>query len=178
MRSPLVALACVILVPVARGINFDFEADQLTDDDVVDFSAVAFGTSSQQSSRAALECLTFPGNADWPTDEEWNQLNTTLGGALLKPTPPGAVCYKGAQYDAAKCRSLVLTGGFSRVYLDDPVSVLTRWTEGDTCPAMLYPTGNCTQGGFPVYVVKATTVRHIQAGINFARNKNIRLVVK
>lgn len=40
------------------------------------------------------------------------------------------------------------------------------------------PDGNCTLGGYPVYVINATTVAHVQLGINFARNSNLRLVVK
>ncbi|KAJ6545532.1 hypothetical protein B0H19DRAFT_1075824 [Mycena capillaripes] len=40
------------------------------------------------------------------------------------------------------------------------------------------PIGNCSLGGFPVYIVNATTVKHVQLGVNFARNKGIRLVVK
>lgn len=38
--------------------------------------------------------------------------------------------------------------------------------------------GTCTVGGFPSYVVKATNVAQIQLAVNFARNLNIRLVVK
>lgn len=33
-------------------------------------------------------------------------------------------------------------------------------------------------GGFPMYVINATTPKHIQAGVNFARNSGVRLVVK
>jgi hypothetical protein len=36
----------------------------------------------------------------------------------------------------------------------------------------------CTLGGYPVYAVNATTVAHIQLAVNFARNQDIRLVVK
>jgi FAD/FMN-containing dehydrogenase len=36
----------------------------------------------------------------------------------------------------------------------------------------------CTLGGFPSYAVKATNVFQIQLAINFARNLNLRLVVK
>ncbi|KAJ9133904.1 6-hydroxy-D-nicotine oxidase [Coniochaeta hoffmannii] len=37
---------------------------------------------------------------------------------------------------------------------------------------------NCTQGGFPVYAVKVSSVTHVQLAVNFARNNNIRLVIK
>lgn len=38
--------------------------------------------------------------------------------------------------------------------------------------------GNCTIGGFPEYAVNATNTAQIQLAINFARNNNLRLVVK
>ncbi|KAL2266754.1 hypothetical protein VTJ83DRAFT_6106 [Remersonia thermophila] len=52
------------------------------------------------------------------------------------------------------------------------------WPQGGTCRLALNTAGECTRGGYPEYVVNATTVKHIQAAINFARNKNIRLVIK
>lgn len=39
-------------------------------------------------------------------------------------------------------------------------------------------TDTCTLGGYPSYVVNASAVSDIQLAINFARNSNIRLVVK
>jgi FAD/FMN-containing dehydrogenase len=63
---------------------------------------------------------------------------------------------------------------------DHPISTHSHWSSGTSCP----PTSSspnstaCTQGGFPVYVIDARTTRHIQLAINFARNANIRLVVK
>lgn len=50
--------------------------------------------------------------------------------------------------------------------------------EGLTCKPELGPNGQCTIGGYPVYVVNAKCVYHIQLAVNLARNLNIRLVVK
>lgn len=36
----------------------------------------------------------------------------------------------------------------------------------------------CTVGGYPLYVVDARNAWDVQAAVNFARNKNIRLVIK
>lgn len=36
----------------------------------------------------------------------------------------------------------------------------------------------CLQGAYPTYVVNASTVAQVQLAVNFARNSNIRLVVK
>jgi FAD/FMN-containing dehydrogenase len=38
--------------------------------------------------------------------------------------------------------------------------------------------GDCTLGGFPVYSVNVSNVGQIQLAVNFARNANLRLVIK
>lgn len=38
--------------------------------------------------------------------------------------------------------------------------------------------GNCTHGGFPPYAVNVGNVGQIQLAVNFARNANLRLVIK
>lgn len=38
--------------------------------------------------------------------------------------------------------------------------------------------GTCTHGGYPVYAVNISNVGQIQLAINFARNANLRLVIK
>jgi FAD/FMN-containing dehydrogenase len=61
---------------------------------------------------------------------------------------------------------------------DDPASVGFPLFEGRTCLPVNAPDGNCTVGGYPTYVVNVTTVRQIQLAVNFARNANLRLVIK
>jgi hypothetical protein len=177
MRSFIVSYLWVISSQVVQGALPDFEAIQLGADHIDDFPGVEFGDDNAQN-RMGPECKSFPGDDDWPTDLEWRRLNTTLGGALLRPVPPAAVCYQGPSYDAAKCNDLVTNFPRTHAYLEDPLTVLTQWTQGNTCMPSFNATGNCTHGGFPVYVVNATNVRHVQAAVNFARNKNLRLIIK
>jgi hypothetical protein len=40
------------------------------------------------------------------------------------------------------------------------------------------PTNNCTLGAYPNYAVNVSNVAQIQLAVNFARNANLRLVVK
>jgi hypothetical protein len=40
------------------------------------------------------------------------------------------------------------------------------------------PSGQCTLGYYGPYVLMAKTVEHIQAGVNFARERNLRLVIR
>ncbi|KAK3311743.1 hypothetical protein B0H66DRAFT_482832 [Apodospora peruviana] len=183
MRSVLTILTGSVLLTAAVSGSFPFETIQLTEADVGNFSSISFGTRDAAKPLAddAPECRAFPGSSDWPTDEEWKQLNVSLGGALLRPIPVASACYKAGDfntYNAATCRYLVQQAGRSHFWLDDPLSTLTQWPQGATCQPALNPVGNCTRGGSPEYVVNATTVKHIQAAVNFARNKNVRLVIK
>jgi hypothetical protein len=64
--------------------------------------------------------------------------------------------------------------------VSDPASMLSPLYQGNTClpPNIAGANATCTLGGYPSYVIKATTVKQIQIGVTFARNANIRLVVK
>ncbi|KAI0403288.1 FAD binding domain-containing protein [Xylaria palmicola] len=179
MRLPIVT---TILTFIARAkcINFPFEAIVLKEEDIGNFSAITFGDRATASPvYDGPECKAYPGSAAWPLEAEWAQLNSTLSGALLKPVPVAAVCYDGPFKDTNRCNFLLRNTSSSRFYINDPLTVLTTWPQGDTCYASASTTGlNCTQGGFPSYVVNVTTVKQIQAAVNFARNKHLRLVVK
>ncbi len=174
MRS--LSVLSIVVPAVSAAVNFPFESIQLADADIGKFSAIAFGNKSALTPGPG--CKAYPGTAAWPPDDEWARLNSSLGGALLKPSPPGAVCYPGPLQDAKQCQFLLFNSFSSRFYIDDPLTVLTSWPQGDTCTPSLWPQGNCTQGGFPLYVVNATTVKQIQTASNFACNRNVRLVIK
>lgn len=60
---------------------------------------------------ANYDCKCFPGDSCWPKAQDWQKLNTTVGGNLIVSTPPAASCYNTFEgplgnidtYDAAKC---------------------------------------------------------------------------
>jgi len=182
MMLSLVLLALYFSAVSNAAINFAYEAVQLTPEFIKANQALEFQDISSARSAAddssAPRCRYQPGDEGWPTEEEWAAFNTSLGGKLLKPVPPGAACYRGPYFNQTQCDFLVGPAKDTRFYLDDPLTALTSWTEGSTCLAVANATGNCTQGGFPVFVVNATTVRDIQMAVNFARNKNLRLNIK
>ena len=64
---------------------------------------------------------------------------------------------------------------------DDPTIPFGQWQLNNPCPIprdSTPPDSACNYTSFPQYVVNATTVKHIQAAVNFARNNNIRLTIK
>jgi hypothetical protein len=177
MHYSLVSVLGCGLLSVVAAVNFPFEEVHLTDEDIAKNRALAFGDAGGSPVPRA-ECRAFPGTDDWPPDAEWARLKEAMGGALLKPAPAAAACYAGEFENRSQCRYLLTDIDDTRFYLDDPLTVLNEWPQGNTCPLELNPTKNCTQGGFPEYVVNVSTVAHVQMAVNFARNKNLRLVIK
>src|SRR5689334_2151957 len=50
----------------------------------------ASGTAPQAN---VSRCKVYPGDAEWPSDDAWSQLNDLSGGRLIAdPTPLAAVC--------------------------------------------------------------------------------------
>ncbi|KAK0701574.1 hypothetical protein B0T26DRAFT_865327 [Lasiosphaeria miniovina] len=171
-----------VIASIAEGLGFDFfDADlQLTEQDIHNFKAIEFASApASEIEKTNPRCKNFPGDGAWPTETEWSQLNSSVGGALLKPVPPASVCYHSSPaFNEAACNFLLNNASRTSFYFDDPVTIFNYWAQGNTCLPAENPTGNCTQGGYPVYVVNATSVKQVQAAVNFARNRNIRLVIK
>lgn len=181
MAAAFILLHTLIYTAVLIGLvqgALDFESVQLKEKDVAKFPGGAFPKKGAKPQPSKARCKAFPGSDDWPSISEWRRLNASLDGALINTDPPAVVCYPGPSYDAAQCSFLVNNASSTHFYIDDPISVLTTWPQGNTCLPALHPTGNCTRGGYPSYIVNATTVKHIQLAINFARNNNVRLIIK
>jgi hypothetical protein len=178
---------CSVGFKTQRGL-FDFEK-QLLDNASVAGSCIRFqghvdndiprpiGTNVTKHA-----CKAFPGNADWPHDDVWKELGASLNGTLLKPAPASSVCYNAttyANYNTAACANITRGWATELVRMDHPIEPVSPMFEGLTC---LPPTPGvasiCTQGGYPVYIVNVSTAAHVQAAVNFARNQNVRLVVK
>ncbi|KAJ5516393.1 hypothetical protein N7527_007953 [Penicillium freii] len=59
---------------------------------------------------SSASCRYIPGDAGWPTENQWQALNMTVGGRLLATNPIAHVCHDPA-YSAADCENLQETWG-------------------------------------------------------------------
>jgi hypothetical protein len=143
---------------------------------ILSFLAATIASPTPVSTAADSQCKFIPGQQGWPTVQEWEQLNSTVQGRLLKPTPPGAACFEEyAFYDEGACASIRTGFKDSSWHANDPISNMWQNYNNYSC----LPDGpGCDGSGFPVYVVKATTATDIKAAVDFAREKNIRLNIK
>ncbi|KAJ3580014.1 hypothetical protein NPX13_g554 [Xylaria arbuscula] len=136
--------------------------------------------STEKDNRSLVTgCKTYPGDKLWPVQAVWKVFDLLTGGALIKTIPVGAVCYTNNEhYDADKCQNILDHWTESATHADDPTSVMSPLFQGKTCMPQNGNDSTCELGGFPSYAVNISTVAQIQLAINFARNTNVRLVVK
>jgi hypothetical protein len=129
------------------------------------------------NSQSQSKCKATPGSADWPSTASWSALNDSISGQLIKTTPPGAVCHPDQPtYNPVACLA-VQAGWLTTVFhTDNPVSSIENNWNNDTC--LPVPTVPCSGEGYPVYVVNATCAEDVKKGVDFARENNVRLIVK
>ncbi|KAK6211538.1 isoamyl alcohol oxidase (FAD binding domain-containing protein) [Colletotrichum tabaci] len=127
--------------------------------------------------RAAGDCKCFPGDACWPATAQWNALNTTVGGNLIATVPLGSPCHD-PTYDAAVCASLQSQWQDSEIHMESSSSIMAPFFANQSCDPFQPQSRPCVLGNYVVYAVDAKTPEHIQATIAFAREHNIRFVVR
>jgi FAD/FMN-containing dehydrogenase len=105
-----------------------------------------------------------PGDPSWPEPSRWDELKEAVGGRLTKIASPLAVCRDPAE--AAQCDALFreLKNPYfigDRVDLTQTTGWVDAWTSQPSA-----------------YAVAAENARDVVAAVNFARDNNLRLVVK
>jgi FAD/FMN-containing dehydrogenase len=119
---------------------------------------------STSAATAAVRSRVRPGDAAWPDDARWRALGRELGDALIKLRSPFADC-SGAPNGTA-CARLFAAASNPYFLGDDPGSTQTLgWVDAWTSQPS-------------VYAVAARHVADVVAAVNFARDNNLRLVVK
>ena len=105
-----------------------------------------------------------PGDPDWPSAASWERLNRDVGGRLITVESPLAACIEDPE--SATCTQ-VFDALKNPYYLGDEVGLTQTlgWVDGWTSRPS-------------VYAVAASTTDDVVAAVNFARENNLRLVVK
>jgi hypothetical protein len=105
-----------------------------------------------------------PGDAAWPSTASWAKLNDAVGGNLISVQSPFGACATDPQ--SAPCTD-ALRNIHNPFYIGDQLggTQVSGWLDAWT-PAP------------SVYAVKARSRGDVAAAVNFARDNNLRLVVK
>jgi hypothetical protein len=125
--------------------------------------------------------LQYPGDASYPSVEQWKALNSSIGGRLVTTLPPGAVCYE-PNFDQSKCAMVSKQLANPDFVVANPVQIYWSGWDGDACPPITSgapgPAGSCGLGNYSNYVVEVESAQDVSMGVNFARLHNLRLIVK
>ncbi|KAE8829711.1 hypothetical protein HRS9122_09526 [Pyrenophora teres f. teres] len=109
------------------------------------------------------------------------RLNSTVGGRLIRGAPLAqAACYATAASAASDaCKSLQENWAMLDPFIADPVNVMGPYQQNNTCsPFLATSSGTCTLGSMSSYAINVSDAATVAAGVNFARKRNMRLVVK
>jgi FAD/FMN-containing dehydrogenase len=120
-----------------------------------------------QSAAAASETLFVrvrPGDSAWPSQARWNRLFNAVGGRLVKLDDPLASCRVAP--DGAACQAFFKEMRNPYFISDNPALTETSgWVDAwNSAPS--------------AYAVKVQSTKDVVAAVNFARENNLRLVIK
>ncbi|KAI1154074.1 FAD-binding domain-containing protein [Nemania diffusa] len=122
-------------------------------------------------------CKPIPGDRSWPATAEWDKLNSTVGGRLIATLPIAHVCHD-PSYSEEACQPLKEKWGVAELQTSQPAEFLAPWFQNQSCTPFGAEKTSCTLGNYASYSIKVTSSTDIVAGIEFAKKKNVRLVVK
>ncbi|KAF4457088.1 putative isoamyl alcohol oxidase [Fusarium austroafricanum] len=135
---------------------------------------LAVGGSATASPKV---CRCFPGDSCWPSSDEWNNLNKTVSGRLVETVPLGSPCHD-PNYDAEECKRIKREWLYSSIHSESSSSMMAPLFANQSCDPF-QPRGKpCTLGNYVRYAVNATSADDVIAAVNFAREKNVRLVIR
>ncbi|KAF8154716.1 hypothetical protein B0H34DRAFT_676441 [Crassisporium funariophilum] len=126
----------------------------------------------------AAECRNVPGDAGFPTDAQWQELNNAVSGRLIQALPSAKFCLQRA---SGTCSSSDWRSANFRNTIPGAMNQINFEQDHESTPPSLClrdSISTCSQGNVPLYAIKAETAGDIQNGVNFARAHNIRLSIK
>ncbi|KAI0248039.1 FAD-binding domain-containing protein [Lactifluus subvellereus] len=136
-------------------------------------TAIAVSLLRPAAVHAWSRCRNQPGDPDYPTAADWSALNDTIYGRLLEVVPSAKACL------ALGCTEAQWESGIFRQTIPGSMNAYNWEQDYGPPPGLCLRNGTtCAQGDVPLYAVNATTVQHIQAGIIFAQEHNLRVVIK
>jgi FAD/FMN-containing dehydrogenase len=129
------------------------------------FAASTGGIAVRPAQRVRPAGWVRPGEPGWPSPAEWARLSNSVGGRLIKVTSAFDVCDPGP--GSAECANLFEKNLLDPFYIDQNVSLTQTlgWTGAFTSQPS-------------AYAVLAQSSADVAAAVNFAREHNVRLVIK
>ncbi|KAF2686056.1 isoamyl alcohol oxidase [Lentithecium fluviatile CBS 122367] len=141
------------------------------------FAATLARPGFQGRAEADPTCRYLPSDEGWPSTEQWAQLNASVSGRLIATVPAGHVCHD-PTYDAAACAALQGSWALPQTQFVDSSGFMSSYFQNATCDPYTPRNQSCVRGNYVEYAINVTCVKDVVAGLKFAQEKNIRLVIK
>ncbi|KAJ5188311.1 FAD-binding type 2 [Penicillium cf. griseofulvum] len=140
-------------------------------------------------------CRNIPGDKGWPNQGAWHRLNNTVGGRLIETVPLAHICHDTGIYPAfnepacedlqeafneAGAHTLYGIPYFDPYHVSQPQpgEFMNAYFLNTSCSPFTPKSVPCELGNRAVYSINVTGPTDVQAGMKFASENNIRLVVK
>lgn len=108
----------------------------------------------------------YPGDPNYPSIQQWQVLNASLGGKLIAGQRAAHVCYQNApDFDPVKCNETITSLQDPNFVSDQPVDVMWPFWYGNLCPAIMNASGSCGLGNYSNYVVAAENAQDVSLGV-------------
>ncbi|KAE9411632.1 FAD binding domain-containing protein [Gymnopus androsaceus JB14] len=137
----------------------------------------------------------LPTDPCWPSETEWNALNTTLGGLLIATVPLGQPCHD-PDFNNGTCEYLQDQWQFPSIHMNSSSSVMAPYFANRSCDPFTAESKPCKLGNYVHYAVEAESAADVECGqplrdlsglptltdvvaaIKFAKSHNIRFVIR
>ena len=151
--------------------------------------------SIAHAKQPSSSCRYLPGDANWPSQAHWSSLNSTVGGGLVGTVPLGSPCHD-PDYNGAECAALrvgwvypqtqwVLLGVSTErttytksTSFKSSSSIVAPYFQNQSCDPFTSESSPCLIGNYVDYAINVTSASDVAAGLAFAQENNIRLVIK
>ncbi|KAI1170396.1 FAD binding domain protein [Nemania sp. FL0916] len=127
------------------------------------------------------QCRCFPGDECWPSRADWAALNQSVYGALVATVPIGSPChdtFPGVSYDAEKCGEIQANWPRPELHEKTTHSVMASIFANMSCDPFTARDAPCEIGSYVQYAVNASGAADYIKTITFAKEHNIRLVIR
>lgn len=116
--------------------------------------------------------------------DDWDILNKTVNGRLIKTVPIIAPCHElfsgpgvnVSVYNESRCAVLRDRWYLPETHISYPSSPMAYPITNNSCSPFTEPDVPCTMGYYVAYTINATDASAVQEALRFAREHNTRLV--
>ncbi|KAH7338101.1 hypothetical protein B0J17DRAFT_706531 [Rhizoctonia solani] len=138
---------------------------------------LAIGLAFTSLPRALAKDYCTANQTCWPSSDTWSSFNSSVGGQLVTPRPPGWVCHD-PNYDEIACNNVKANWNSSFWRADQSGAMMNIFWDSPGCSVNTPRNTPCEQGFVPVYSVDARHEYHVSEAVKFAVEHNLRLVIK